>query len=298
MRARSIQGRAPVEGAHAASFFKTTARLELPGGGHIEVCDDRYSDRLRCDHPRAIEDGQALGERLLEEARRRERGRVVALAPQRLGDGLARAGLELEGRMPGFYRGQEDCAVMGATLAPGRAELAHPIEDGRVDEILAQPRPARPVPDLDTRLAEPEDAEAIAALLGRIFADYPTPSDDPAYVAAEIERGAPYRLIERGGQIVACASADTLPEARTAELTDCATRPSHRGQGLMRAILGELMEDLRARAYPTCFTLARARVPGVNIVFQRLGFLYRGRMVQSCRIGQGIEDMNIWSRAL
>ncbi len=87
-------------------------------------------------------------------------------------------------------------------------------------------------------------------------------------------------------------------EALTAELTDCATRPDQRGNGYMQAILTDLMNDLRELEYPTAFTLARARIPGMNIAFQRLGFDLCGTMPQSCRIGEGIEDMNIWSRPL
>jgi hypothetical protein len=44
--------------------------------------------------------------------------------------------------------------------------------------------------------------------------------------------------------------------------------------------------------------LARARIPGINLAFQRLGFALRGCMPQSCRIGEGLEDMHVWSRAL
>ena len=66
----------------------------------------------------------------------------------------------------------------------------------------------------------------------------------------------------------------------------------------MRAILTNLMEDLVEMDYPTAFTLARARIPGVNVAFQRCGFKLRGRMSQSCRIGEGLEDMNVWSRRL
>ena len=50
--------------------------------------------------------------------------------------------------------------------------------------------------------------------------------------------------------------------------------------------------------YPTAFTLARASVPGINLAFWRLGFVWRGQMASSCRIGGGIEDMNVWSRPL
>jgi len=118
------------------------------------------------------------------------------------------------------------------------------------------------------------------------------------YIRGELERGVPIRFIEQDGKLAACASADIIPVARTAELTDCATLPDHHGKGFMRAILLDLMEDLRQMNYPTAFTLARARIPGVNIVFQRLGFEFQGRMRSSCLIGDGIEDMNILSRAL
>jgi hypothetical protein len=66
----------------------------------------------------------------------------------------------------------------------------------------------------------------------------------------------------------------------------------------MQAILLDLMDDLRELKYPTAFTLARARIPGVNLAFHRLGFELCGTMSQSCRIGEGIEDMNVWSRSL
>ena len=66
----------------------------------------------------------------------------------------------------------------------------------------------------------------------------------------------------------------------------------------MQAILSDLTDDLRAMEYLTAFTLARAAIPGVNLAFERLGFKYRGTMQQSCRIGTGLEDMNVWSRYL
>ena len=38
--------------------------------------------------------------------------------------------------------------------------------------------------------------------------------------------------------------------------------------------------------------------PEVCDALRRLGFELCGTMAQSCRIGEGIEDMNVWSRAL
>ncbi len=266
--------------------------------GNVELVDDEYSDRIRCDHP-DVHDPQKFGQFLKDKAAALGRDRVVTLVDAKTGRALQEQGFAHEGEMPGFYRGETDCAVMGWSADDRRMQLAAPNRAALTDEILEQKR-------LETKLhvatptetATVEDADELAELLGKTFAEYPTPSSDPAYVANEIENGTPFRVIREHGEIAACASADLVTEARTAELTDCATRAQSRGNGYMQSILRDLMADLRDRDYPTAFTLARAAIPGVNIAFQRLGFEYRGRMPQSCRIGEGLEDMNIWSRWL
>ncbi len=273
----------------------------LPGGEVVAYRDDPYSDRIRCDHP-DVDDGEALGRALLEEARRKGRTRVVLLAPARLADGARAAGLRPEATMPGFYRGEDDCAVLGQALTAARGRPSDPDAARWVDDLVRTHRDddaarGRTLPD--TERATEQDARAIASLLNASFTYYPTPSGVPEVIADQLAEGIPFR-VARGaeGQVVACASADLVRTARTAELTDCATRPDHRGQGLMQALLRGLLDDLRELGYPTAFTLARARQPGVNLGFLRVGFRYRGRMPQSCRIGDGIEDVNVWSRRL
>lgn len=268
-------------------------------GDDVRVANDRYSNRLRCDHPPEV-DGLALGETLLSEAERLGRGRVVVLSAEPVAEGLRQAGFAEEGVIPGFYGGEDDCIVLGAYPEAERGALAAPARVEEVQRIVSERADAIPSQGgpIETRLANAEDAPALADLLGDTFAAYPTPSSDPAYIENAITLGTPFRVVEDDGEIVACASADLVPHARTAELTDCATRPSHRGRGYMRAILRGLVDDLRAMGYPTAFTLARANIVGVNLAFARLGFELRGTMPRSCRIGEGLEDMNIWSRAI
>lgn len=273
--------------------------LQVAGAPSVHARDDVYSDRIRCDHPGSRSQGASLGQSLLAAAERLDRGRVVAFVRPMVEDGLKQVGFEREGLIPGFYGGEVACAVMGAYPDASRGDLAHPREVAEVKALLAAHDDAPTAhPRIETRRATVEDATAIAALLDETFAAYPTPSGDPEYVAAAIAEGTPFRFIEVNGQVVACASADLIPDARTAELTDCATRPTHRGRGLMQNVLLDLMDDVRALDYPTAFTLARARIPGVNLAFARLGFELHGTMRQSCRIGAGIEDMNILSRRL
>jgi len=273
--------------------------IELDVAGHaIDVLDDVYSDRLRCDHPDVVGAGRALGESLLEKAQDLGRGRVVVLAHERLATELAQTGMVLEATIPGFYGGEADCVVMGAALDEARAGLAEPEQVRQVTEQLESVHLRSAHTQISTDRAIPEDASDVAELLGETFPQYPTPSHDPKYVEAQIRDGVPFRLIREDGQVISCASADLVREARTAELTDCATRPSARGRGLMQAILTDLMDDLRDMDYPTAFTLARATIPGVNVAFARLGFTFCGTMGQSCRIGSGIEDMNVFSMRL
>lgn len=111
--------------------------------------------------------------------------------------------------------------------------------------------------------------------------------DDPAYVRKQLERGTPFRVVRRAGEVVACASADLVHGAKTAELTDVATAPSARGEGLAKACLAGLLDDLQALGFPTAYTLSRVAEPGINRAFARLGFVWRGSMRSSCRIGDG-----------
>ncbi len=266
--------------------------------GTLPALDDFYSDRVRCDHPAPALGGEAVGRALAEAAGRCRRGRVVALCDASLAPALQRVGYTREATLPGFYGGSGDCAVMGLALDPARAEPGDPGALRRVDGLLQEQPPGREHTRVATCRATVRDAPDLARLIASTFDHYPTPSGVPGYVAGQIEQGIPFRVVRAAGRVVSCASADLVRQARTAELTDCATLPEQRGRGLMQSILLDLMGDLRRLGYPTAFTLSRAVQPGVNLAFQRLGFEHRGRMIQSCRIGRGLEDMNVWSRPL
>lgn len=299
MAAAPAQGALPAPDDPAPRGTELT--LSVATGETVRARDDVYSDRIRCDHA-TVRDGGALGRALRRAARACGRGRVVALAPARLRRGLQDAGLVIEAVMPGYYRGTEACVVAGEALDPGRCAAEDAAAVAAVDALIgdraSSPTPRADRPAVPTERAAPSDAPAIAALITASFDHYPTPSGVPDFVAGEIASGVPFRVVRDEGAVVACASADLQRVALTAELTDCATRPDQRGRGLMQALLGDLMGDLRAMGYPTAYTLARAVEPGMNLAFQRLGFVLRGRMGSSCRIGTGFEDMNVWSRYL
>ncbi|MBN1459396.1 MAG: GNAT family N-acetyltransferase [Armatimonadetes bacterium] len=139
---------------------------------------------------------------------------------------------------------------------------------------------------------------AIAQLLGQTFSQYPS-SLRESDLRARIHTGSSvFRVIfDEGGELAAVASAEIDHRRKHAEMTDCATRPSKRGQGLMSYLLAslerELWEQLRIG---DLYTLARAEEVGMNRVFARLGYVYTGRLTNNCRMPGGWESMNVWCK--
>ncbi len=284
----------------------------------FEIINDEYSDRVRCDHPNTSQ-GKAIAFFLAGAAHCLGRTKVLTMVEESLSSELIEQGFILAGTMPGFYRGKKGCSVLTYNVDEGRRVKAHPKEFSRVEAIVDKvehledsliteryeylrdedPEEADyPGFEVKTILAMPNDSERLAKLIDQTFVDYPTPSHDPNYIRKQIESGVPFRFIEEDGEMVACASADLVPDALTAELTDCATLPAYRKKGYMRILLSDLMWDLEQKDYCSAFTYSRARVPGINILFKKLGFKFCGCIHQSCRIGEGLEDMNMWIREL
>ncbi len=296
--------------------MKTPQDIFLKLGNNIvKVIDDEHSDRVRCDHPNTSQ-GTAIAYFLMGAAHCLKRSKILTMVEDRLAAELIEQGFTLAGTMAGFYRGLAGCSVLTYNLDKNRQRMAHPKEGARVEEIvekydpvgddeiterydlLADDRMVATQTDVRTILALPRDAERIAALIDVTFHDYPTPSHDPHYIRSQIESGVPFRYVIEDNRIVACASADLVPDALTAELTDCATLPEYRRKSYMWTLLTDLMWDLEQKKYCSAFTYSRARIPAINVLFKKLGFQFCGCVHQSCRIGEGLEDMNMWIRAL
>lgn len=106
-----------------------------------------------------------------------------------------------------------------------------------------------------------------------------------------------FRLVRENGRLVSAASAEVSWANRHAEMTDCATLPDYRGEGLMAAIFKELGREMLRQGISCLYSLARAASPGMNAVLRRLGYPLRGRMVNNCHIMGQFEDMNLWVKA-
>ena len=212
----------------------------------------------------------------------------------------ARRGYLREGIILGYFADGTDAWIWSAFASDGRDLAPRDERHDRIVDLAADKltvAPAAPA-GFSCRRAGPDDAEELSQLLREVFPDYPTPTD-PTTVRRRISGGGSvYRLMhDRDGRLAAAASAEIDHRRRSAELTDCATRPAHRGAGLMAWLLHLLEHDLeRDLGITDLYTIARAEEVGMNCVFSKLGWVYTGRLVNNCRMPGGWESMNLWCR--
>jgi putative beta-lysine N-acetyltransferase len=215
---------------------------------------------------------------------------------------FAEAGYRIEAAIPGFYNGREDGLFMARYYHPER--LIDQAAD-RVQAVLEAARekatasaPTTTWEDLDCRLATAADCEQMAELYRQVFASYPFPIHDPAYLTETMAEKVIYAGIWDGDRLLALASAELDQAGANAEMTDFATHPDCRGRGLANLLLRDL-EGLTAEVgIRTWYTIARATSFGMNITFAKNGYEYGGTLVKNTQISGGLESMNVWYKHL
>lgn len=225
--------------------------------------------------------------------------KVIAKLPARAMSPFSAAGFRIEGAVPGYFRGGESAVFMAKYLQDFRRRPAAPE---RVTEVLAAARSADRSPSASVpricRKALPEDADAMASVYRRVFASYPFPIDDPAYLRRTMGENVVYFGIWEKGLPVALASAEMDLEARSAEMTDFATLPEFRGRGFATALLAEMEGEMGRRQMKTLYTIARAVSFGMNLTFSGLGYRYGGTLTRNTQISGDLECMNLWFKGI
>ncbi|MED1794185.1 putative beta-lysine N-acetyltransferase [Brevibacillus nitrificans] len=206
-----------------------------------------------------------------------------------------------EGVIEGFFHG-ENAQMLSSFLTKERAtsvapELAEEILALSLGKQKSGEEKALPA-GYSMREAGEADAEELAKLYALVFATYPTPMDDPVYVRKTMEEGTRYMVVEYEGKIACAASAEVNERMGSAEMTDCATHPDHGGKGLLQALFVALERKMEESGIYYLYSLTRAQSPGMNVTAAKMGYTYRGRLINNCTIFSGYEDMNIWVKPL
>lgn len=240
-----------------------------------------------------------LGDYLLALAREKGCGKVLAEVKEADWEQFLGRGFTLEGIIPGYFAG-ETAYWLSYFVDPARQHSARLEQEHHVLEtVLTEEHAPPPVLAAEFQLSRPtqDDAEDLANLYGQVFTTYPSPLNDPEYVREQMEsEEAIFRFVRHEGRIISAAAAEVDWSHRNAEMTNCATVPGYRGKGLMAAMMYDLQAEMAEREIGCCFSLARASSHGMNLVLRRLGYRFRGRLINNSHIMGGLEDMNIWVR--
>ncbi|HYG59150.1 MAG TPA: putative beta-lysine N-acetyltransferase [Symbiobacteriaceae bacterium] len=275
-------------------------RVEHSGQGWHAVLDiDSVNRRVkvksyRFDHRDGL---AALGEHLLSLAREEGCGKVLAEVREGEWEQFLGRGFTLEGLIPGYFAG-EPAYCLSYFVDPKRQASSRLERDNAIREQVLSLDPVHDRvldPRFTIHVPSPDDADEMANLYRKVFTTYPTPLNDAAFIRDVMVREASiFRLVRDGGRLVSAASAEVDWVSLHAEMTDCATLPDYRGEGLMAALLKELEQEMVKRGIHCRYSHARAASPGMNAVLRRLGYRLRGRMVNNCHIMGSFEDMNLW----
>lgn len=158
----------------------------------------------------------------------------------------------------------------------------------------------KPLPlGCEVRTAGLTDIDLMMPLYSSVFETYPSNLTDPAYLRKLISSGsALFKIIVLNEKVISAASIYIDKTTLSAELTDCATFPEYRGQGLISHLILLLEEEAKKQGLITLYSIARACSVGMNGAFHKHDFEYCGRFIKNCDICGKFEDMNLWSKKI
>ncbi len=162
--------------------------------------------------------------------------------------------------------------------------------------ILTSPRTVSvtSTPNYKLLVCTEHEAEKLASFYASIFNVYPVPIFDSAYIKKCMQGGNLFLAYLHEDKIISAVCAEMNVPYRNAEITDCATLPDYRKFKLMQDLINKLEGELIKKNISCFYSIARAKSYGMNAVFHRLDYRYRGRLANNCYIYEDMEDMNVW----
>lgn len=250
-------------------------------------------------HP---DDSPDIVAQLDELASSRGYSKIFAKVPRWNVDRFVAAGYEPEAAIPGFFPDGDAACFMGKYITETRKVESRPQ---LVTDILATAKAQEPVlslaplhGDFVVRIAREEDTDEMAAVYREVFATYPFPIQDPGFLRSAMSGSTVFFGVWKGDKIVALSSAEIDKSSLSAEMTDFATLPEYRSNGLALHLLQQMEGVMKSRGLRSLYTIARSYSFGMNITFARNGYRFGGTLTNNTNIFGGLESMNVWFKGL
>jgi putative beta-lysine N-acetyltransferase len=249
----------------------------------------------------SMDDFPKILDQIYELAKTNEYSKIFAKVPDWAKDEFALNNYETEAYIPNFYKGKEDAFFMAKYLDPLRKEEPH-LE--LIEEIIDVTKNTQPVTDLKLKdnyefeILGPKDVLEMVSVYEKVFKTYPFPIHNPDYLAETMQENIVYFGVRDKGTLVALSSCEMDEQSKNVEMTDFATLPEYRAQGLASFLLAEMENEMKNRGIMTAYTIARAVSYGINITFAKHKYIFAGTLINNTNISGGIESMNIWYKPL
>ncbi|XCH79116.1 MAG: putative beta-lysine N-acetyltransferase [Candidatus Dehalobacter alkaniphilus] len=239
---------------------------------------------------------ELLIKEIIEYAKQRNLGKIIANCQKKDLSIFEECGFVAEGIIDGFFRG-EDAICMSLFLDKKRESSLYEEKENRIIDYCVKNTNKFELnknKNYIMRQAVPDDIPQMIQLFQTIFETYPTPIFSREYLLEVMQDHVLFMVAEEEGKIISIASADLDKQNMSAEITDCATYPKYRGRNILSELIFQLETYLKRNGFVTAYSLSRAKNLGINRSLSKLGYIYRGRLINNCNISGGYEDMNIW----
>ena len=270
--------------------------------GNAVIQHGHYNDRIyvmkpgKGDVTQLIDDLENLG-------REKEYSKISAKIPMDKKAAFEDNGYEIEAHIPGYYNGKIDVAFLSKYLDRDRKVETRQDEIRQIVDI-AEKKASKKVSNLDISpfglgiASLADEAEQMSLVYREVFATYPFPILESAYIRKTMTENVKYFYVRDGKRFVALSSAEMDAECQNVEMTDFATLPTYRGQSLAAALLATMENAMKRRGMITAYTIARSLSAGMNITFAKQGYTYTGTLTNNTNISGQIESMNVWYKRL
>lgn len=208
-----------------------------------------------------------------------------------------------EAIIPEYFKNGEHAVFMGKYFSLSRKQI---IEQELIQTILSLAMRRKHHSDskknecrLATQICRLADTDEMSLVFQAVFKTYPFPIFDANYLSEVIKkRQAHYYCIRKNGRIVAIAASEIDLANQGVEMTDFATLPEFRGQGLAGCLLKDMEQSMEKKGMRTAFSIARALSPAMNNLFAKKGYSFGGTLGNNSNIAGRIESMNVWHKRL
>ncbi len=229
-------------------------------------------------------------------------GKIFIKTPQTRYLAFLESGYEIEATIPGFFKGIEQALFMVKYLDEERRELEKPQLVQEVIEI-SQDKDTIKAQGLNhghtIRELNQDDADEMAQIYSEIFPTYPFPISEAEYLRSVMKDFVRcFGVFNVEGKLVSVAACEIDKNSLNVEMTDFATLPEFRGQGMAHELLYFMEDAMKKSGIKTAYTIARARSHGMNITFSKAGYEFAGMLKNNTNISGSIQSMNVWFKKI